>query len=284
MVVDVNCVLVYYCYLQCECVQWIIMLIVDLKELEVLQVQIVECKQKLQGMQQDQKQQVVVLEVDCCDCVKIVVLLEECFKDQCEKEQVLGQDVKVLEMLLVNLCVVVVWVEVEWCVVVCWVVVEKVVVECVVCQVVVQGCLLLFIKVLFVVVLVLVLKVGGLGWLLFGNLLVCYGGKLFDGCISSGVLIGVLVGSMVMVVVDGIVVFFDWMIGYGMILIVDYGNGYMSFYVYNDILLKDVGVWVSRGDVVVKVGNFGGQGVIVLYFELCCGGQLVNLDSWLQWC
>ncbi|KAG0920178.1 hypothetical protein G6F32_015726 [Rhizopus arrhizus] len=72
------------------------------------------------------------------------------------------------------------------------------------------------------------------------------------------------------------------MTGYGMILIVDHGNGYMSLYAHNDTLLKDAGARGSRGDAVAKVGNSGGQGVTALYFELRRGGQPVNPDSWLQ--
>jgi septal ring factor EnvC (AmiA/AmiB activator) len=123
---------------------------------------------------------------------------------------------------------------------------------------------------------------GGLGWPLSGNLLARYGGKLPDGRTSSGVLIGAPAGSTVTAVADGTVVFSDWMTGYGMILIVDHGNGYMSLYAHNDTLLKDAGARVSRGDAVAKVGNSGGQGVTALYFELRRGGQPVNPDSWLQ--
>ncbi|CCP09457.1 Lipoprotein nlpD Flags: Precursor [Stenotrophomonas maltophilia SKK35] len=95
-------------------------------------------------------------------------------------------------------------------------------------------------------------------------------------------LIGAPAGSTVTAVADGTVVFSDWMTGYGMILIVDHGNGYMSLYAHNDTLLKDAGARVSRGDAVAKVGNSGGQGVTALYFELRRGGQPVNPDSWLQ--
>ena len=106
--------------------------------------------------------------------------------------------------------------------------------------------------------------------------------QLPDGRTSSGVLIGAPAGSTVTAVADGTVVFSDWMTGYGMILIVDHGNGYMSLYAHNYTLLKDAGARVSRGDAVAKVGNSGGQGVTALYFELRRGGQPVNPDSWLQ--
>jgi murein DD-endopeptidase MepM/ murein hydrolase activator NlpD len=49
-------------------------------------------------------------------------------------------------------------------------------------------------------------------------------------------------------VADGNVVYADWMTGYGNILIIDHGNGYMSLYAHNDGLLKDAGDAVKRGD------------------------------------
>ena len=77
-------------------------------------------------------------------------------------------------------------------------------------------------------------------------------------------------------------VFSDWMTGYGMILIVDHGNGYMSLYAHNESLLRGVGTRVRRGEAVAKVGNSGGMGTPALYFELRRNGQPVDPASWLQ--
>ena len=54
-------------------------------------------------------------------------------------------------------------------------------------------------------------------------------------------LIAAPAGTTVKAVANGTVVFSEWMTGYGLILIVDHGNGYMSLYAYNDALLKDAG-------------------------------------------
>ncbi|MCY7313432.1 MAG: peptidoglycan DD-metalloendopeptidase family protein, partial [Pseudoxanthomonas sp.] len=126
------------------------------------------------------------------------------------------------------------------------------------------------------------LKVGGLGWPLSGNLLARYGGRMPDGRTSAGVLIGAPVGSVVSAVADGSVVFSEWMTGYGLILIVDHGNGYMSLYAHNDALLRDAGDRVRQGDPLAKVGSSGGQGMPALYFELRRNGQPVDPASWLQ--
>jgi murein hydrolase activator len=126
------------------------------------------------------------------------------------------------------------------------------------------------------------LKVGGLGWPVSGNLLARYGGRLPDGRASTGVLIGAPSGTPVTAVADGTVVFSEWMTGYGLILILDHGNGYMSLYAHNDNLLKDSGDRVKRGDAVARVGTSGGQGQAALYFELRRNGQPVDPSSWLQ--
>ena len=125
-------------------------------------------------------------------------------------------------------------------------------------------------------------QVGGLGWPVSGSLLTAYGGKLPDGRSSTGILIGAPAGTAVKAVADGTVVFAEWMTGYGMLMIVDHGNGYMSLYAHNDGLLKSVGNAVRRGDTISSVGSSGGQGRSGLYFELRQNGTPVNPTTWLQ--
>ena len=125
------------------------------------------------------------------------------------------------------------------------------------------------------------LRVGGLGWPVAGNLLASFGGRLPDGRRSDGVLIAAPAGATIKAVADGAVVFADWMTGYGNILIVDHGNGYMSLYAHADGLLKDPGTPVRRGDPVATVGTSGGQEMAALYFELRRNGTPVNPAGWL---
>ncbi|PII18205.1 peptidase M23 [Stenotrophomonas sp. LMG 10879] len=282
-VADANRALAYHRYLQRERAQRITTLTADLKELETLQTQIAQRQQQLQGVHRDQKQQVATLASDRRERAQTVASLEERFKDKREKEQALGQDAKALETLLANLRAAAARAEAERRAAARKAAAEKAAAERAARQAAAAGrpppppT-----KVPPAVASAPAPKVGGLGWPLSGNLLARYGGKLPDGRTSSGVLIGAPAGSTVTAVADGTVVFSDWMTGYGMILIVDHGNGYMSLYAHNDTLLKDAGAGVSRGDAVAKVGNSGGQGVTALYFELRRGGQPVNPDSWLQ--
>ncbi|HEY1136104.1 MAG TPA: peptidoglycan DD-metalloendopeptidase family protein [Xanthomonadaceae bacterium] len=124
-------------------------------------------------------------------------------------------------------------------------------------------------------------RVGGAGWPLSGGLLAGYGGRMPDGRASHGLLISAGLGSPVRAVADGSVVFAEWMTGYGLILIVDHGNGYLSLYAHNESLLKDVGALVKRGDAVARVGNSGGLAQPALYFELRRNGQPVDPAVWI---
>ncbi len=123
-------------------------------------------------------------------------------------------------------------------------------------------------------------RVGGFGWPLSGNLVAGFGGRMPDGRASSGLLIAASLGTPVRAAADGTVVFAEWMTGYGLIAIVDHGNGYLSLYAHNESLLKDVGAAVKRGDALARVGNSGGLAQPALYFELRRNGQPVNPGQW----
>ena len=125
------------------------------------------------------------------------------------------------------------------------------------------------------------MRVGGLSWPVSGSLLAAFGGRLPDGRRSDGVLIAAPAGTAVKAVADGTVVFADWMTGYGNILIIDHGNGYMSLYAHNDSLLRAAGDAVRRGDALAAVGSSGGQERPALYFELRRNGTPVNPSGWL---
>jgi len=278
-VADGNRSLAYHRYLQRERSQRIHALTADLQELDRVQVEIGERREQLQATRRQQKQQVTALAGDRRQREQAVAALEKQFKDRSEREKALGQDAKALETLLANLRAAAARAEAERRAAARQAAADKAAAE----KATAQGRTPpRATKVPPAVASAPAPKVGGLGWPLSGNLLARYGGKLPDGRTSNGVLIGAPAGSTVTAVADGTVVFSDWMTGYGMILIVDHGNGYMSLYAHNDALLKDAGATVKRGDALAKVGNSGGQGVTALYFELRRGGQPVNPDSWLQ--
>ena len=123
---------------------------------------------------------------------------------------------------------------------------------------------------------------GTLPWPLSGALLTGFGGKLPDGRASEGWLIAGTAGAEVRAISHGRVAFADWLKGYGLIVIVDHGDGWMSLYAHNDALLRDAGDWVRAGDPLASVGSSGGQGRAALYFELRQNSKPVDPRNWLQ--
>jgi septal ring factor EnvC (AmiA/AmiB activator) len=99
---------------------------------------------------------------------------------------------------------------------------------------------------------------------------------------AHGVLIAANEGSEVLAVSHGRVVFADWLRGYGLLLIVDHGDGYLSLYGCNETLLKDVGDWVDGGDVIATSGTSGGRKTPGLYFELRHDGKPLDVHAWLR--
>jgi septal ring factor EnvC (AmiA/AmiB activator) len=98
----------------------------------------------------------------------------------------------------------------------------------------------------------------------------------------DGIWIKAAESTQVKAVHHGRVVFSDWLRGYGLVLIVDHGSGYMSLYGYNQSLLMDTGDWVSAGDTIATVGNSGGQNDDGLYFAVRYKGKASNPKRWLK--
>jgi septal ring factor EnvC (AmiA/AmiB activator) len=109
-----------------------------------------------------------------------------------------------------------------------------------------------------------------------------FGGADESGRRISGLLIRADSGSEVHAIARGRVAYADWLKGYGMLLIIDHGDGYMSLYGYNDALRKEIGDWVSAGDTIATSGTSGGQKSPALYFELRLQGKPINPKSWLR--
>jgi septal ring factor EnvC (AmiA/AmiB activator) len=78
------------------------------------------------------------------------------------------------------------------------------------------------------------------------------------------------------------VVFAEWLRGFGNLIIVDHGEGYMSLYSNNESLYKQVGERVQPGDPIAAVGNSGGQPDTGLYFEMRHQSRPVNPLLWVK--
>ena len=99
---------------------------------------------------------------------------------------------------------------------------------------------------------------------------------------SHGVLIAAADGGEVHAVSHGRVVFADWLRGYGLLLIVDHGDAYLSLYGCNETLLKDVGDWVDANEIIATSGSSGGRSTPGLYFELRHDGKPMDARAWLR--
>jgi murein hydrolase activator len=115
-----------------------------------------------------------------------------------------------------------------------------------------------------------------------GNVVAGFGGTMPDGHRSSGLLISGSMGAEVRAASAGRIVYADWLKGYGLLAIVDHGNGWMSLYAYNDSLLKNVGDQVQANEAIATLGRSGGQSLPALYFELRQNGQPKDPRSWLK--
>jgi septal ring factor EnvC (AmiA/AmiB activator) len=99
---------------------------------------------------------------------------------------------------------------------------------------------------------------------------------------SKGLFFRAPAGTDVRAVAAGRVVFADWMRGYGNLLILDHGDGYLSIYGNNESVLRRVGDQVHAGDAVATVGSSGGNDSSGLYFEARFQGRAFDPLPWLH--
>jgi len=123
---------------------------------------------------------------------------------------------------------------------------------------------------------------GKLSWPVRGRLLERFGNTRLGSLRWQGVIIGAKEGLPVRAVSHGRIAFADWLRGYGYLLIIDHGDGFMSLYGHNQTLHKDVGDWVSAGDTIASIGSSGGNDRSGLYFEIRRNGKPLNPAQWCR--
>lgn len=115
-----------------------------------------------------------------------------------------------------------------------------------------------------------------------GNITEKYGDLRNEGKLKwNGLYISASRGTPVHAVHYGRIVFADWLRGFGLLMIISHGEGYMSLYGHNQLLYKEAGDWISAGELIAKAGDSGGQQSTGLYFEIRQEGK--PLDP-LLWC
>ncbi len=124
---------------------------------------------------------------------------------------------------------------------------------------------------------------GKLAWPVEGKLRRLYGKRKPRSDLKwQGVRIDAPSGRHVRAVSHGRIAFADWLRGFGNLIIVDHGNGYLSLYGHNESLFKSAGEWVEAGDVISSVGSSGGQAKPGLYFEIRKRGKPQNPTRWCK--
>ncbi|TRY31554.1 peptidoglycan DD-metalloendopeptidase family protein [Aliiglaciecola sp. M165] len=108
-------------------------------------------------------------------------------------------------------------------------------------------------------------------------------GRIRQGQIRwKGVLFNGNTGAPVRAVHDGKILYADWLRGFGLMTVIDHGDGYMTLYGHNQALLKNVGDDVQSGETIALVGQSGGQSSPNLYFEIRHKGKPIDPAKWLK--
>jgi len=124
---------------------------------------------------------------------------------------------------------------------------------------------------------------GKLPWPAKGRIGASFGSSREVGKLRwDGVLIEAPEGEEVRSVYYGRVAFADWLRGFGLLLIIDHGDGYMSLYGYNQSLFKETGEWVEAGEVIAQVGRSGGRSSSGVYFGIRHNGEPVDPKKWCE--
>lgn len=123
---------------------------------------------------------------------------------------------------------------------------------------------------------------GMLAWPVSGLVKGRFGSPRAEGGANwRGVFIKAPNAAEVRAVAAGKVAFADWLRGFGNLVIVDHGAGYMTVYGNNEALFKSPGDDVRAGEVLASVGSSGGLEESGLYFEIRLRGQPQDPARWM---
>lgn len=121
-----------------------------------------------------------------------------------------------------------------------------------------------------------------LPWPTSGKIIKDFGETMAQGRLrQNGLLISTGDEQEVKAVHYGRVVFSNWLRGFGLMTIIDHGDGYMTLYGHNNSLLASPGDWVAAGEAIAISGNTGGTDEPASYFEIRVNGEPSNPKKWL---
>lgn len=98
----------------------------------------------------------------------------------------------------------------------------------------------------------------------------------------DGVVIGNTAGQNVVASAYGRIAFADWLRGYGLLIVIDHGDNYMTLYGHNESILAEVGDWVQADQVIATAGNSGNIDPTGVYFEIRKEADPTNPVPWFK--
>jgi septal ring factor EnvC (AmiA/AmiB activator) len=123
---------------------------------------------------------------------------------------------------------------------------------------------------------------GHLPWPAGGAISHRFGAPRLGSLVWDGVMIAAPEGNEVRAVHHGRVAYADWLRGFGLLLIVDHGDGYMTLYGHNQSLFKELGDWVDEDEPIALVGSSGGREQSGVYFGIRYQGRAVDPARWCR--
>lgn len=103
------------------------------------------------------------------------------------------------------------------------------------------------------------------------------GHSRWDGIVVAGES-----GQAVKATAYGRVAFADWLRGYGLLVVIDHGDDFMSLYGHNQSVLVEVGDWVQSGQEIATAGQSGNLSESGVYFEIRQQADPQNPEPWLK--
>ncbi|PHR65034.1 peptidoglycan DD-metalloendopeptidase family protein [Pseudidiomarina marina] len=123
---------------------------------------------------------------------------------------------------------------------------------------------------------------GKMSWPTDGKVERLFGRQRSGGVTWKGVVIKADAGEPVKAIADGRVLFANWLRGYGLVIVLDHGDGYMSLYGHNQTILPAEGDVVRANETIALVGQSGGREDPAVYFEIRVKGDAVNPVNWCR--
>lgn len=115
-----------------------------------------------------------------------------------------------------------------------------------------------------------------------GKVVANFGSLYADGKLRrNGLIINTAEQADIRAVHYGRVVFANWLRGFGLMTIIDHGDGYMTLYGHSSSLFTEPGDWINAGETIAQAGRTGGTEDPAVYFEIRRNGKPVNPRSWL---